>query len=222
MINRPVLEDNTVAAKYEAAGFTGGFSLGLRPALVVVDLSLGFTDAESPLGSHMPEIIQESRKLLDSAREHNVFTVFTTIAFDPGSLKSLAWVRKVPSLALLETDSRWVEIDPALGRLDSEPLVVKTGASAFFGTPLQSMLVGMGIDTVLVAGATTSGCVRATVVDGVQAGYSTFVIRDCVFDRATGPHEASLFDMTAKYADAVTAQEVIGYFERLAAQAAPP
>lgn len=221
MTTRPVMDDNTVA-KYEAAGFTGGFSLGLRPALVVVDLSRGFTDEQSPLGSHMPAVVQKTRKLLDSAREHNVFTVFTTIAFDPGSLRTLAWVRKVPSLALLETDSRWVEIDPALGRLESEPLVVKTGASAFFGTPLQSMLAGMGIDTVLVAGATTSGCVRATVVDGVQAGYSTFVIRDCVFDRAAGPHEASLFDMAAKYADAVTAQEVIGYFEGPAAQAAPP
>jgi maleamate amidohydrolase len=126
--------DARTAAQYEAAGFTGGFTLGTRPALVIVDFSLGFTSPESPLGSDMSEVLGQTEKLLASARQRHVFTVFTTIAFDAGSFDSVAWIRKVPSLSLLTCESRWVEIDPVLRRLDSEPVIAKTGASAFSGT----------------------------------------------------------------------------------------
>ncbi|MQA81706.1 MAG: isochorismatase family protein [Streptosporangiales bacterium] len=200
---------------YRASGFTGAFTFGSRPAVVVVDFCLGFTNPSFQLGSEMGEVVRRTRTVLAAARKRGVPIVFTTIAYDEGAQAATAWVRKVPSLRELATGSRAVEIDPLLGRLPHEALITKTGASAFFGTPLASMLTACGVDTVLVAGATTSGCVRATVVDSVQHGFGTFVITDCIADRSTGPHEANLFDMTAKYADPLTAKEVIGHLERI-------
>jgi maleamate amidohydrolase len=212
---------NTTAAHeqtrdtYRTAGFTGSFELGARPALVVVDFCRGFTDPQCPLGSDTTEQVERARTVLDVARLRAALVVFTTIAFDERARPTTTWLRKVPSLGELTVGSPWVEIDRRLGRLDHEPVVAKTGASAFFGTPLHSLLVAGRVDCVLVLGATTSGCVRATVVDSVQHGFPTFVVTDCVADRSAGPHEANLFDMTAKYADPLTAKEVVSYLERL-------
>jgi nicotinamidase-related amidase len=200
---------------YREAGFTGGFAWGDRPAVLVVDFSCGFTDPECPLGSDVTVEVERTRRLLDEARRRGVLVVFTTIAYEPGSRAATTWLRKVPSLGALTVGSAWAEIDPRLGRLDQEPVVTKTGASAFFGTAVHALLVSERIDTVLVLGATTSGCVRASVVDSVQHGFPTFVVTDCCADRAAGPHEANLFDMTAKYADACTAEEVVSRFQDL-------
>jgi nicotinamidase-related amidase len=205
--------DDTLAT-YRAAGFTGAFELGDRPAVLVVDFSRGFTDPACPLGSDMSQALASTRQVLDAARAGDVPIVFTTIAYDQAALGATAWLRKVPSLAQLTPGSPWVEIDPRLGRLPHEAVIAKTGASAFFGTALHAMLAARRVDTVLVAGATTSGCVRATVVDAVQHGFSSFVVTDCVADRSQGPHEANLFDMAAKYADPVTAEEVVGYLRQ--------
>jgi maleamate amidohydrolase len=205
---------DSAQAAYERAGFTGGFELGTRPAVLVVDFCRGFTDPACPLGSDATAEIGRTRAVLDSARGVGALVVFTTIAYDEGALGT-TWLRKVPTLGELTAGSAWVDIDPRLGRIDTEPLISKTGASAFFGTPLAALLVSHRVDSVLVLGATTSGCVRASVVDAVQHGFATFVVTDCCSDRAAGPHEANLFDMTAKYADALTAQEVVTYLERL-------
>lgn len=204
---------------YHNAGFTGSFELGQRPAVVVVDFCRGFTDPGSPLGSDTTAEVGRTRTLLDVARQRGAFVVFTTISYDEGGRASTAWLRKVPSLGELTVGSPWVEIDPRLGRLAGEPVIAKSGASAFFGTPLHALLVANRADTVLVLGATTSGCVRASVVDCVQHGFPTFVVTDCCADRASGPHEANVFDMTAKYADPITSEEVIGYFEGLSGAA---
>jgi len=200
---------------YRRAGFTGSFALGERPAVVVVDFCRGFTDPACALGSDSTAEVERTRKVLDAARRIAVPVVFTTISYDEGARATTAWLRKAPSLAELRVDSPWVELDPRLGRLPSESLIAKGGASAFFGTPLQSLLVAQHIDTVLVMGATTSGCVRATVVDSVQHGFATFVVTDCCADRSPGPHESNMFDMTAKYADPVNSEEVVRYLQRL-------
>lgn len=200
---------------YRGAGFTGFFELGSRPALLVVDFCRGFTDPRCALGSETTEEVQRTREVLDVARRRGVLVVFTTIAYDEGARANTAWLRKVPSLGQLMVGSPWVEIDPRLGRLEREPVVAKHGASAFFGTPVASMLLASQVDSVLVLGATTSGCVRASVVDCVQHNFATFVVTDCCADRSPAPHEANLFDMTAKYADPLTAKEVVRYLERL-------
>jgi maleamate amidohydrolase len=202
------------AARYAAAGFTGRARLGQVPALVVVGLCRGFTDPGSPLGPALPDVVRRTAELVRKARRSQVLVVYTTIAISQVALATSAWVRKVPSLRVLSEGSPWTELDPDLGRLDSEPVIAKVGASAFFGTSLRSLLAAHHVDTVLVAGATTSGCVRATVVDAVQEGYDTFVLVDCVADRAQSPHESSLFDMTSKYADPFTGEEAAGYFSR--------
>jgi len=214
-VSAPDTGDGGVRSTYRRAGFSGAFRMGDRPALLVVDLCRGFTDPAFPLGSEAPDEIERTRGVLDAARRAGVLIIFTTIAYDEGTLRSTAWLRKVPSLAGLTVGSPWVEIDPRLAPRPEESVVAKTGASAFFGTTLAALLVGAGIDSVVVLGATTSGCVRASVVDSVQHGFATFVVPDCCVDRARGPHEANLFDMTAKYADALPAEEVVGHLERL-------
>jgi nicotinamidase-related amidase len=206
--------DDSLRSTYHRAGFSGAFQMGNRPAILVIDLCRGFTDPACPLGSEAATEIERTRGVLDAARRAGVLVVFTTIAYDEGSLRATAWLRKVPSLAELTVGSPWVEIDPRLDPRPEEPVVAKTGASAFFGTRLAALLVGARVDSVIVMGATTSGCVRASVVDSVQHGFATFVVPDCCVDRARGPHEANLFDMTAKYADALTAQEVVSSLER--------
>lgn len=198
---------------YRQAGFSGRVRLGDRPALIVVDLSCGFTDPGSPLGSNMDDVVGRTREVLDASRGAGALNVFTTIGYEPGLPDGGPWLRKVPSLGDLVIGSRLVELDPRLGRREGEPLLVKRGVSAFFGTHLPALLAAERIDTVFVLGATTSGCVRATVVDSVQYGFDTFVVVDCVADRADEPHRANLFDMTAKYADPVTAEEVIAYLQ---------
>jgi nicotinamidase-related amidase len=210
-----VISDEGIREAYRSVGFCGGFEFGQRPAIVVVDLSRGFTDPACALGSEATAEVERTRTVLDTARSRGVLVVFTTIAYHEAARRTTAWLRKVPSLREFTVGSPLVEIDPRLGRLPGEEVVVKTGASAFFGTSLLPLLVAARTDSVLVMGATTSGCVRSSVVDSVQCGFPTFVVTDCCVDRAAGPHEANLFDMTAKYADPLTAEEAVRHLERL-------
>lgn len=199
---------------YERAGFGGPVEWGEIPALLVVDFSIGFTDPASPLGADMTAEVETTRRVLDLARKSGTLVVFTSIAYEASLRDGGAWLRKVPSLGQLTEGSRWVELDPRLGRQADEPILYKRGASAFFGTHLTALLTAHHVDTVVVTGATTSGCVRASVVDAVQSGFQVIVIRDGVGDRAAGPHEASLFDMAAKYADVAFAGEVTDYLRK--------
>ena len=126
----------------------------------------------------------------------------------------------MPTLAELELGGHWLELDPRLGARDDEAVLLKKGASGFFGTNLASILVAQKVDTIVLCGATTSGCVRATAVDALQYGFPTLVPRECVADRAQAPHEANLFDIQAKYGDVVPVDEAIAYLERVPAAAA--
>lgn len=186
---------------------------GSRPAVVVVDFSYGFTDPAYPTGADMTGPILATARLLETARARGVPVVFTTIGYDPGQVRDLAWLKKATGMAALALGTRLVDLDERLARRADEYLVVKTGASAFFGTALAGYLTSVHADTLVVAGATTSGCVRATVVDAVQHGYPTLVPRDCVADRAPGPHEASLFDIDEKYGDVVDLDDVLAYLQ---------
>jgi nicotinamidase-related amidase len=125
------------------------------------------------------------------------------------------WFEKFPSLDNLREGNRDVELDGRLGRLPNERLVVKKYASAFFGTALASELIALGVDTLIVTGATTSGCVRATVVDALQNGFRAIVPEECVGDRAEAPHRSNLFDMGSKYADVMPVEEVLGKIREL-------
>ncbi len=207
------MSDEQAQQVYARAGLGGSVTPGSNPAVLVVDFSCGFTDPDCTLGADMTAEVEATRRLLDVARDRGFPIVFTTIGFEKSGKDGALWIEKVPTLGELELGGRWVDIDPRLDRRDDEVIVVKKGASGFFGTNLASVLIAQGVDTVLLCGATTSGCIRATAIDLLQYGFPTLVPRECVADRAQAPHEANLFDIQAKYADVVSVDEAISYLE---------
>ena len=198
---------------YERARLGQSVTLGERPAVLVVDFSRGFTDPECTMGSDLTREVEATNRLLAAAREREIPIIFTTIGFEPNLKDGSLWLEKAPGLGELLIGGKWVEIDPRLGRREDETVILKKGASAFFGTNLPSILVSQGVDTVIMCGATTSGCIRATAIDLLQYGYPTLVPRECVGDRAQGPHEANLVDIQAKYADVVPIEDALSYLE---------
>jgi maleamate amidohydrolase len=207
------MTDERARQIYERARLGGSVGLGERPAVLVVDFSCGFTDPDCTLGADMTAEVEATKRLLGLARAKGLVVVFTSIGFEESLRDGGVWLQKVPALAELQIGGRWVDIDPRLERQDDETVIVKKGASAFFGTNLAAILIAQGVDTVVLCGATTSGCVRATAIDLVQHGFPTLVPRECVGDRAQAPHEANLFDIQAKYADVVSVDEALAYLE---------
>ena len=204
---------------YERARLGQSVTLGARPAVLVVDFSRGFTDPESTMGSELTREVEATNRLLAAAREREIPVIFTSICFEPNLKDGSLWLEKAPGLGELIIGSKWVEIDPRLERRDEETVILKKGASAFFGTNLPSILVSHGVDTIVMCGATTSGCIRATAVDLLQYGYPTLVPRECVGDRAQAPHEANLVDIQAKYADVVSIEDALAYIESVSRKA---
>ena len=189
------------------ADFGGAVGFGSRPAVVVVDLNYGFTDPSSPLACDLDAVLDSVCGLLAAARSASVPVFFTSVVYDEvGEAAAAVFLRKVPALKLCRPGSRWVQIDERLGRLPDEPVIEKSGASAFFGTPFAAMLAGR--DTLVVCGASTSGCVRATVVDAMQHGFAPIVPRECVGDRSVAAHEQSLADIAGRYGDVLGLGEV--------------
>ena len=207
---------------YERARLGQSVTLGARPAVLVVDFSRGFTDPESTMGSELTREVEATNRLLAAAREREIPVIFTTIGFEPNLKDGSLWLEKAPGLGELIIGSKWVEIDPRLERRDEETVILKKGASAFFGTNLPSILVSQGVDTIVMCGATTSGCIRATAVDLLQYGYPTLVPRECVGDRAQAPHEANLVDIQAKYADVVSVEDALAYIESVSRKSGAP
>jgi maleamate amidohydrolase len=195
---------------YEARGFGGRQGAGTHPALVVVDLIEGFTNPESQLACDADGAVAATRSLLDAARAAGRPIVFTTVSYtDEGLEQARQFIAKAPALATLRPGSRWVEVDARLARKPGEPVLDKLFASAFFGTGLDELLREAGVDSVLVVGASTSGCVRATAVDALQHGYRVLVVRDGVADRAEDSHRISLLDIDAKYGDVIGLDEAM-------------
>jgi maleamate amidohydrolase len=213
---------SSTGATYARAGFGAPVRRGERPAILVVDLSNGFTDPAAPTGADLTAVVVATGSLIDAGRSAGVPVVFTTIAFTDAEADgdAVAWLVKAPGLRTLREGSRAVELDARLPVDPVDHLVSKKGASAFFGTSLAALLTGLQVDTVLLCGATTSGCIRATAVDAVQSGFHVLVPRQCVGDRAEGPHEANLFDIQAKYGDVIELDDALGHLAAVAARAA--
>jgi nicotinamidase-related amidase len=207
------MSDEEAREVYARARLGESVTLGSRPAVLVIDFSRGFTDPACTLGSDLTAEVEATRRLLDAARSKGLPVVFTSIGFEPSLKDGGLWLEKAPALGELQLGGPWVEIDPRLERREDETIVMKKGASGFFGTNLAAILVSQGVDSVILCGATTSGCVRATAVDLLQYGWPTLVPRECVGDRAQAPHEANLFDIQAKYADVVSVEEALEYLE---------
>ena len=211
----PQKEDKHAIYQRAQLGHTLGY--GKRPAIVVVDFQIGFTAPErSPLAGNLDAEVAATSKLITAARKKNVPVIFTVVGYDPHRQDDAGlWPEKVPSLRLLKLGSELVELDPRLNRSPEDLVIVKKYASGFFGTYLASTLTMRAVDTVIVTGCTTSGCVRATVMDALAHGFRPIIPVEAVGDRAQEPHDANLFDIGSKYGDVVSTQEVIDYLDRL-------
>ena len=183
-------------------------SIGDRPALIVVDVIKGFTDEACPLGSASPEVIAANVALLKAFRSKDLPVFFTTVVYYNDDQASV-FRKHVPALNVLTPQSEWIEIDPALERQEDEVIIEKQWASVFFNTDLDDRLRERGADSLVITGLSTSGCVRASVVDGLQYNYPVVVPREAVGDRNSEAHEANLFDLHAKYAEVMGTQDVI-------------
>ena len=200
---------------YERSGIGSRVGFGKAPALVIVDFQRGFTDPDSPVGGDLSDSVAATASLLEVARKHSMPIAYTAVGFDPSLRDGATWLRKMPGLSILLEGSDWCQIDPRVAPSSDEPVWVKRASSAFFGTPLIPFLTAAGVDTLIVTGCVTSGCVRATTVDAVSWGYRTIVPRECVGDRAQAPHDWSLFDIDAKYADVLELNAVFAELARL-------
>jgi maleamate amidohydrolase len=194
---------------YERQGF--GATMSTRPpyGLLIVDLVNGFADPEVFGGGNIPQAIANTVPLLAHARERGWPVAHTRIVFADDDADANVFTLKVPGMLTLKEHDPGSAIVPELAPRAGELVVRKTVPSAFFGTGLAAWLAQRGVQTLLVAGAVTSGCVRASVVDAMQYGFRPLVVADCVGDRALGPHEANLFDMEQKYATVMTREQAM-------------
>jgi maleamate amidohydrolase len=193
---------------YARQGFAQRTGIGAAPAVIVVDFVVGFTDPAHFGGGNIGTAIQRTVGLLSLAREKGWPVAHTRVVYADDGADCGAFVRKVPPLAGLTETSPLSQIVPELTPAPGELVIRKRQASAFFDTGLAGWLTFRRVDTVLIAGCTTSGCVRATVVDACSHDFRTIVLTDCVGDRAEAPHAANLFDMGQKYADLMSSAEL--------------
>jgi maleamate amidohydrolase len=194
---------------YRRQGFAQRVGLGVAPAVVVVDFGVGFTDPAHFGGGNIAAAIERTVELLAFARARNWPVAHTRVVYADDGSDCGAFALKAPGLRKLTETSPLSRIVPELTPIPGELVILKRQASAFFETPLAGWLGFRRVDTLLVTGCTTSGCVRATVVDSCSHNFRTVVVTDCVGDRAIAPHEANLFDMGQKYADLMPFAEIV-------------
>lgn len=200
---------------YDQKGIGNRIGFGSRPCFLVVDFAKGFTDPSTPVGAPLDAEVEATAEVLAAARAAGALVVFMTMGYQPDFSDGGRFVEKVPALRCMVLGSTWVEIDDRIAPRPGEHVILKKFSSAFLGTNLGLLLSSQRIDTVIIAGCSTSGCVRAAAHDACSYGYRAIVARECVGDRAPEPHEANLFDIDSKYADVVSKDEVIAYFRGL-------
>jgi maleamate amidohydrolase len=208
---------DTLQQSYAGAGWGGRLQPGTRPALVVVDFVMAYLHPGSPLYAGVERARDACVELLQSARAAGIPVVHTNVRFQAGGRDGGVFFRKLPALSCFEdgVHPELARFDPALEPRVGETVLTKQYASAFFGTTLASTLTASTVDTVIIAGVSTSGCIRATAVDACQYGFVPLVVREAVGDRHPAPHEANLFDLQAKYAEVVSLAQVQAYLANL-------
>lgn len=204
------MEDKALSENdiYRKQSFGGTLAKGAKPALIVVDFVNGFIDPEVFGGGNCLEAAQATVPVITAFREAGLPVVYTRVIYANDGSDAGIWCEKVPRLRELTENNPMSQVVDFLAPQPGDIIIRKLQASAFFETPLASILRARGVDSVVVTGATTSGCVRATVIDAMSLNFRPVVITDCVGDRALGPHEANLFDMQQKYANMITADQV--------------
>lgn len=196
--------------------FDGRIGFGKRPALLIVDFINAYVTEGAPLFA--PDVVtavDETISLLSLARAKQIPVLYTKVLYNKNFRDGGIFIQKVPVLKTMVEGEPLAEIVPQLTPIESDIIIVKQYASAFFGTSLAATLTSLGVDTLLLTGCSTSGCIRASAVDGMQYGFRVIVPRECVADRHPGPHEANLFDINSKYGDVVSKSEVMEYLGKL-------
>ncbi len=197
---------------FKSRGFGLKMGFGQRPALMVIDLIKAFTDSNRPLGANLDAQIEATQALLQVAHARDIPIFFSTVRYDDADIGDAGiWKLKQKGAVDLAADTNGHEIDERLDKRKTDSILLKKYASCFFGTDLVPRLTSRGVDTLIIAGCTTSGCVRATAVDSVQNGFRPMVVREAVGDRSQAAHDQSLFDLNAKYADVVSLEETLHY-----------
>jgi len=190
--------------------FDGRLPFGRSPALLIVDVARAYVEEGSPLYVGNDKALRSNERLIEAARDAGVPVLFTRVVYQPGGIDGGLFYRKVPALRCFEEGQPLGDFPASVRPAAGEIVVTKQYASAFFGTSLAASLNALTIDTVLITGYSTSGCVRATALDAMQHGFLPFVIRDACGDRHPSPHEANLFDLQAKYAEVISEDEAFG------------
>ena len=201
---------------YQRQGFGNRMGFGRKPALLIIDFNNAFNDPAQFGGGNIPDAIAHTKDLLALARHMELPVAFTTHVYKEDGSEDGLFNLKSPGMRALKPGSHATAIVDDLAPRPGERVIEKHYPSGFFGTDLAGWLARRQIDTVIVTGCTTSGCVRATVVDAMGHGFRPMVPRECVGDRAEAPHEANLFDMDQKYADVMPVQDVVKELEKLA------
>ena len=198
--------------------FDTRLGFGSRPALLVIDFVIAYTTPGAPFfGQGVVDAVDASVALIAKARDLEVPVLYTVVEYHPSGIDGGLFFQKVPSLKLFVKGEPLGAIDPKIAPHPEDIVISKQYPSPFFGTSLASTLRAMGVDSIVLLGCSTSGCVRAAAVDGIQNGFRVIVPRECVGDRHDAPHEAALFDINAKYGDVMSRAEVMAWFDRLPA-----
>jgi maleamate amidohydrolase len=201
-------------AKNYSKAFDGHLPFGAHPALLIVDMVMAYFDPASPLYAGVEAVLASNERLLAVARGDGIPVIFTRVVYQPGGKDGGLFYKKIPALRVFDQGSPLTAFPPSLHPRADELIVTKQYASAFFGTGLLELLAAQNIDTLMITGLSTSGCVRATALDAVQHGFAPFVISDACGDRHPGPHNASLFDLQAKYAEVVSEIDALALMRR--------
>lgn len=198
--------------------FDGSLGFGKAPALILVDFVEAYFAKDSPLYAGVEDELASALRIRDVARSAGVPVIYTHVVYQEGGADGGVFYRKVPALEVFVSGNPLGDWPDSLEPADNELVVSKQYPSAFFGTTLAATLTASEIDTLIITGVTTSGCVRATCVDAMSYGFAPMVVADACGDRHVEPHEANLFDMNAKYADVVNEATVITYLDGLASK----
>lgn len=207
----------TLDTNYARAGYHAAQNWGKRPALILIDFANAYFDPAAPLfgGPGCQVALDNAARLAPAARAAGIPVIFTEVKYQPGGADGGAFYAKVPALSCFDAGAETQKLAAPLTLEPDDILISKQYPSGFFGTSLAATLNWLRVDTLLLTGVTTSGCVRATCIDAISHGFVTLVVEDAVGDRADGPHQANLFDMSAKYADLLTTDNALDYFKTI-------
>ncbi len=206
---------DTLDTNYAKAGYHAAQTRGARPALVLVDFAHAYFDPDAPLygGEGCVAARDHAIRLADAARAADAPVIFTEVKYQPGGGDGGAFYAKVPALSCFDAGTDTQKLVEGLSVEPGDLMITKQYPSAFFGTSLAATLQFMKIDTLIIGGLTTSGCVRATCIDSISSGFVTLIAEQACGDRAEGPHQANLFDMSAKYADLISTDDAVAYMQ---------